>query len=134
MPRLKRREVIRRESLEQLTREQQLHLLVGWTYFEAGFADAETFRQAWDLHRDALMEEFRCEYRDESRARPFGWWFVDYGEERPIINPHFAADEIESLRRDDRRGEHFGYLHTSIFGGPDFGPLQENEWDYLERL
>jgi hypothetical protein len=127
MPRLKRREAIRRANLEELTQGQQSHLLKGWTWFDDGFTDAETFSAAWRLHRDDLMEKFRREHRDDSKARAFGWWFTEHGKERPITGTWMK-------RRPEARPEHFGYLHTSIFGGLGFESLQESEWDYLERL
>jgi hypothetical protein len=142
MPILRRRETIRRLDLENLTPAQRRHLLSGTVYVdEGGFRDAETFRLAWDMHRDSLTEEWiQSERKHWSMVRPFAWWFADHGKERPIVSPLFSADEIEASRNGEHRFENFGFLHTTCWKvtgkAPDyvFHHMQEPEGDYLDRL
>jgi hypothetical protein len=111
-------------------------LLTGAIYFRQRFRDPDTFREAWDIHREALTAEWVQKVRKNwtCMLRPFAWWFCDHGQERPVINPHFSQREIDGLRNDKRQFDRFGFLHTHIYGGPDMGPLQEQEGDYLDRL
>jgi hypothetical protein len=136
MPTLRRREAIRRPDLENLNHDQRSHLLNGWALiFGGGFKNPDTFKAAWAMHADELQEEFRAEHRNETFARPFGWWFCEHGKERPVL-----LRDPESLRIVDcirkARGHwgerfHFGFLHTSLYRGTDWAPLQQPEWEYL---
>jgi hypothetical protein len=112
----------------QLTIDRRKHLLHGWDWFGGGFTDVDEFRNAWEIHRRELMEEFR-DHLDETFVRPFGWWFCDHGKERPIVPGNFSDEEIELHRREPL---HFGFLHTHSFRGADGRYLQQPERDYLE--
>lgn len=124
MPSIRRRERVRRADLDVLTDGQRLHLLDGYTFFGDGFTDADTYREAWEMHGDELMAEWMKEHVG---CRPFGWWFCR-GEERPVINEKATARDIE-LARQSNRNEHFGFMHTNWWPR-----LQESERSYLTRL
>lgn len=128
MPRLMRRETRRRASFEELSDDQALHLMRGFFYFE-GFTSLSEFTAAWRLHAVALTARFNREERNAECVRPFGWWLIDHKKERPIIADRDCRDYVAHERA---QPEHFGFLHTHVYGWP--GPLQENEADYLARL
>ena len=125
MPSIRRRIQTRRSDLAELDEEQVRHLSEGFHFF-GGFSDKTTFLEAWQIHGAWITEKWIVE---RPGTRPFGWWLAR-GEERPIVN-RFMSDEAIQLKRDDP--EHFGFLHSHIFGGRGMLPLQEDETDYLER-
>lgn len=131
MPTNRRRRVCPRrpEIGAELTMDQEHHLLYGWFFFDdESFPDVESFAQAWHVFRDELMGKV------ESGYRPFAWWLVEHGKERPIINAWLPPATIEALRSDSPGFRKFSFLHTHMVGGPGLLPLQEPEHDYLRRL
>lgn len=133
MPTIRRREARRRQNLDALSDEEKSHLLRGWHFFDGGFTDEILFRTAWNIHADDLMVEFREEHRDETFARPFGWWFCE-GRERPLQRTDAESLRLaEVMRNENKHGDHFGFLCTAIYGGPEMTALQQPQWEYLEE-
>jgi hypothetical protein len=129
----------REKAIGQLTEGQRRHLLLCSTWFGDGFTDRPTFEAAWEMHREDLEDEFRHKRRDETYARPFGWWLTS-GHERPIIRRHGDNERSERFHRGTGiNAAAFGYLHTQILcvsegkGLDDWGPWQQPEWEYLEE-
>src|SRR5262245_17338425 len=136
MPRPRRRGRVRRLDLLVLTKGQRYHLETGCVCVPgAGFgSDRESFEDAWEIHRDTILEEFIAEHPGR---RPFAWWLLDHAQERPVVGTWATEREVEALRHDPRRFCKFGFLDTSILGPDEDGelvPLQEPEEDYLARL
>lgn len=106
------------------------HLLAGMPFFHTDsgmFATVDDLRDAWELTRDVLLPKF---IEEHPGRRPFAWWLLDHGHERPILHENLAPYMTEEhLRRADRKEQKFGFLHTRTI--PEF---QEAERDYLERL
>jgi len=127
MPRLTRRLTSRRQDVVEITEEQERHLTKGYSFFPE-MLDEASFRLAWEEHGERLLAEF---IEDHPGRRPFGWYFCDHQRERPITNPWFTPQVIAAKRAEPG---HFGFLHTAIYGGPGFEPLQEDETDYLLRM
>jgi hypothetical protein len=90
--------------------------------------DLEMFKQAWNLHREAILEEW---IERRPGTRPLAWWICDHGHERP-----FVKEPVEGREEFRRRYERFGFLHTSVWQGPleEWGTIQEPETDYLRRM
>lgn len=137
MPTNRRKRLPRRRSnLDELDFDARYHLENGMPFLpESGFPnDLVAFTEAWRRHGEALLEEFLDKH---PRRRPFAWWFLEHGQERPIVGTFMTPDGIERLREENRPYA-FGFLHTAILGDckPDrsWTPLQEPEAEYLERL
>ncbi|SRR5579871_944495 len=140
MPKVRRRFPDRRTDFAELTSAQEYELATGWPAIRprggpvrinspmAGFrgnrADLEA---AWGLHRERMLKAWVAV---SPGTRPFAWWLLDHGKERPIIRGNATPEMIDS----DRRGT-YGFLHTHALVGPlsDWGPWQEPEEDYLRR-
>lgn len=134
MPRIMRRESMRREDFAELSIDQRAHLQMGYYWFDGYFKDRESFAFAWSLHRDELTADFRDKNRSATFVRPFAWWLLEHKKERPIVSTLFSREDIERFRRRSRISNHYGYLHTHVLAGVEMEPLQEHELDYLERL
>jgi|SRR5580704_7109362 hypothetical protein len=116
----------RRPDLETLDPTQESHLLYGWAFGHGFIGDRDTFSTAWELHRDRLLPAF---VEAHPGQRPFAFWLVDRGEERPVLPGQTISAEAEERARWGCNGEKFGFLHT------DFWPAyQELETDCLRRL
>jgi len=103
------------------------HLLTGSPVISgAGFHNVTKFRRAWELTRATLLPRFIASHPGR---RPFAWWLIDHGKERPVIEsnlpPRMTAEHFRAVWGS---AEHFGYLHTRL--SP---PMQEPERDYLKR-
>jgi hypothetical protein len=127
---------VRRQDLLVLTHHQRMHLETGGCWFPgAAFdGDRESFEDAWDIHREAILAEFIA--RRPCR-RPFAWWLCDHRQERPIVSTWATQRQIEAMRNENRRTMMFGFLHTRTLGMDGEGrwmELQEPEEEYLERL
>lgn len=85
----------------------------------------EDFEHSWE----PVAEEFMAKWlEDNPGRRPFAWWLLEHGKERPIVNacgPDFEARE--------RRAARFGCLHGDIWLGPHEhgGWWQQNSFLYL---
>lgn len=109
----------RRDEFLALDVEQVRHLLRGWHFYDGGgFHTLDDLLEAWDMHRDSLLESFIAEHPGR---RPFAWW-VAGGRERPIIAAGVSPGFIDHLR-----GESLGFLHTAVRCGERLDPLQEPE-------
>ena len=117
----------RRPEVEELTIDIESELIHGRPMLGKGcHGDIELLREAWEIHRDVVLPEYIAK---NPGCRPFAWWVLEHGEERPIIQ-----DLPEGEKYFRRQYERYGFLHSMLYGGPDFGPFQEEEWDYLDRL
>ncbi|MBL8798775.1 MAG: hypothetical protein JNM56_33085 [Planctomycetia bacterium] len=122
MPTNRRRRVQRRrQQITVLTVGQRYHLETGMHLLD-GFDDRATFEAAWEMHRPDIMADFAAQ---QPGRRPFAWWLLDHGEERPVLHGRLTAAELQAIRDDERRGMYFGYLHCE--------GLQESEVSYLRR-
>jgi len=115
----------RRNDLSDLTFDQRRELLHGCPLMGPmfGFASENEMREAWELHRTALREEWRRENRPATRC--FAEWLFElvpaYGERRTT----------KSWERCEPYRENWlthGILHTSTEP-----PLQESQAEYLQR-
>jgi hypothetical protein len=128
MPRIQRRARVRKPDLSELSKDHRRHLETGLPFFE-GFADLDTFAAAWEIHRDEIMAEFIAK---NPGHRPFAFWLLDHKKERPITQPSLVGPGgVPYLR--GQKGK-FGFLHTWIYGGPEWAEFQEPELAYLDRM
>jgi hypothetical protein len=125
MPRRRNAPRRRRPDLAELTRDQEYHLTRGSFFFD-GIPDRADFEAAWEEHGERLLAEW---VEEHPGTRPFAWWLLDHGEERPVTADGPNAAGWEAAARAEAKRHRFGFLHT------DFIPaLQEPEEDYLRRL
>jgi hypothetical protein len=121
----------RRANVAELSFGQRYHLERGFLMLSS-FGDLSEFKFAWRLHRATILPEFIAA---NPGRRPFGWWLLDHGRERPVTASWASPAEVEGFRHGGRVERKFGFLHTSILGGDGLGePLQEPEDEYLARL
>lgn len=135
MPVLPRRQRERRPELEVLTDEQRRNLVLGTPMmcFSKPFT-REEFDIAWSMHGEQLTREW-IEARPGSR--PFGWWMVTHGQERPIIN-RFVEESVMRGNSEAKGGlvrsghAPYGFLHTHAYIGRSLEKsFQQEEFDYL---
>lgn len=116
----------RREELDDC---QRAHLLTGW--FAVGlsgyltrYRTREEFAAAWEQYREELLPEFIAKHPGH---RPFAWWLLDHGKERPMNADGIAwtAKHGDYLRYSCRFTETFGFLHKDQW--------QVDETDYLRE-
>jgi hypothetical protein len=95
--------------------------------------DQEFVEEFWEYHGERITNEWIAKYPG---SRPWPWWVFDHGQERPIINPMEAAEELREIER----SSYFGFVDSGIFtarsepGGKLVGvPWLEREVDYLDR-
>jgi hypothetical protein len=130
MPIVRRFGKVRLSDFEELNGAQRAQLEHGQClpYLrDKGYQSIEELRIGWEIHGDALTQDFA---EMHPGCRCFGWW-VDHGEERPIVCHCDADDCIERSCRE----AHFGFLHSSV-GIPVCSvlqPWQEQEHTYLRR-
>jgi hypothetical protein len=119
----------RRPDLSELSADQRQELETGRPFFGGFKRDRAALEEAWDLHGEAILAEFIAKH---PATRPFAWWLLEHGQERPIVHPEPGPQE----QLDALRVRTWNFLHTSILWGPldQWGPLQEPEPDYLKRL
>ncbi len=100
-----------------------MHLLQGSFFFpNSGFPDLESFRRGWELTRDVLLPQF-CE--EHPNRKPFAWWLIDHGNERPLLDPLPPGRSEAEIRR-GIPPHRFGFLHTH------YSPaVQQDEETYL---
>lgn len=121
---------IAKRQREVLTSRQRGHLLSGWTIGSPDdgsrhFRTREEFQAAWEQHGEELLRGYIAQ---NPGHRPFGWWLVTHGQERPL---NADGQLMESrcgavqIRWGDRFREVFGFLHSDEF--------QEDETAYLRR-
>jgi hypothetical protein len=119
----------RRQDLAEIDFNQKQQLLTGrpfaWDLF-GQLPTRDDFEQAWLIHGEKLTAAF---VQENPGMRPFGWWLIDHGIERPVVGQQWFTDEY----REKLRAQGYGYLHTHAYGGPNFEPYQEEEQDYLFR-
>jgi len=131
MPRRRVRHKDRRPDAEIISKSQEYELTHGRPLLprspgESFGGDIEFFRDAWELHGPRIMYEW-----DPTKSccfRPFAWWALEYGEERPV-NRHVTPAELAKWRPGHT---YYGYFSSHICGFP--GWLQEPEPNYLRRL
>lgn len=123
----------RRTDTTELTWEMRYHLEHGYGIFGDRLT-REEFEDAWDEHGETILAEF---IEENPGRRPFAWWLLEHGEERPVVAPWATAKEVESYRSANCRRDTFGFLHTSVWAGKKPGggywSLQEPEPFYLRR-
>src|SRR5262249_43497698 len=120
-------------DLAELSPFQRRHLEQGHPLVPGeGYGRREDFEAAWRLHGEGLLEEW---IEAHPGTRPFAWWLLDHGKERPVVAPWATTEEVRRPRAEPGR---FHFLHTEVYSGrrPDgrLQPLQEPEDEYLERL
>lgn len=122
----RRRPQSRRGDVAELDFCHEYHLLHGYWMIE-GFETREEFEAAWDYHGERLLAEW---VEEHPGSRPFAWWLIDHGKERPVIDGRPTAQQFAAACREDIGGRvTFGFLHMHTEP-----PLQEDETDYLDRL
>jgi len=106
-----------------LTLEQRRELVTGQSFFGNAFPSLDAMRDAWQGYRDAILDEWLPSHPGE---RPFAMWLSElapaHGERR--TTRHWTPEH----ERHRERHCLFGILHTH--GQP---PLQEHEWEFLQR-
>jgi hypothetical protein len=118
----RRRRPERRPDLVELSIDQKHHLLDGWYFFDP--LTREDFELAWEMHGEALLAEY---VKQHAGRRPFAWWLIDHGEERPIVNPKWTREA--ALKFQTGHEAKFGFLHTHTWPA-----IQEDETAYLHRF
>jgi hypothetical protein len=124
----RRRQPDRRPDLTDLSIDLQRELETGRPYFGGFAGNLANFTEAWRIHGAAITVEFVGKHPGR---RPFAFWFLGHGKERPIIHPAgIKENELAALR-----ARTWGFLHTNLLQGPldVWGPLQEPEPEYLKR-
>jgi hypothetical protein len=113
----------RRQDVAELDEDLEIALLTGRPYF--GPYPAETLADAWRVHGDRLVREYKA---GRPGRRPFWWWMAigvpRYGE-RPVVDPRYVGQSRDDLAR----WMTLGILHTD--GHP---PMQEFEEEFLDRV
>jgi len=126
MPPLKRKGLIRRADVINLTLDLRRTLDYGSPMFWDARPDLETLQLAWKVHGETVLREWMAE--ESPGSRPFGWWaFVGiprHGERRVIAEWTRATHDWQKAAREDC----YGLLHTHYYP-----PLQESEAEYLRR-
>lgn len=121
--------VLRRRIEMELTPAQRSQLATGWVRPGMGggdhFTTREEFAAAWAEHGPKILADWIAKHPG---TRPFGWWLVEHGHERPIVaGCRLDAAEIDGLRS-DKFCETLGFLHLRPGG---FDDVQQPEREYL---
>ncbi len=113
------------QALAELDASLRSDLESGSFFFDS-YETCEAMQEAWGAVGDELTTEFIAERPGE---RPFAWWLLTHGQERPI-NPGSGAEPefIERLRS----GSRFKFLHSRIWLGT-LTPIQQDETEYLQE-
>lgn len=119
----RRRQQRRRVDVRELRRGEVHHLESGMCLLQSFRGDLESFREAWHQHREEILAAFVA--RNPGK-RPFAWWLLEHGKERPIVSGQYTPEQIDAERHDTRRRDTFTFLHSSH-------GLQEPETHYLRR-
>jgi hypothetical protein len=128
MPRFYRRAPQRRPAPADLDADLRAELLFGAPLLGPGCVHRGILAQAWALHGETVLRDFiQC----HPGRRPFAWWLLDHGKERPI-NPDVPEDVAARMQE---QNTYYGYLHSSVIGkwGGRLTTFQEDETEYLER-
>lgn len=134
--------VKRKELKSMALTEQHIHdLLVGDLRC---FGDESAAREAWEQHRDALLEEW---IGDNPCTRPWPWWRWDSTERRRCTNgrchPHDCPAYKAQIERVGGPSSYGGAAFALSYGVPQLGhgceqcaesPEFEIEVEYLNRL
>jgi hypothetical protein len=128
MPRFYRRAPQRRPAPAELDADLRAELIFGVPLLGPGCADRDALAEAWALHGDTVLRDFVQRHPGQ---RPFGWWLLDHGKERPI-NPD-VPDAVAARLRE--QNTYYGYLHSSVLGkwAGTVTWFQEPEAEYLRR-
>jgi hypothetical protein len=120
MATIRRKAKLRQRDFESLDRFQMRHLLAGHPLLAwKAFKTIEDFAAAWTFHRDELLPAFIDQHPGQ---RPFAWWLLDHGLQRPVVAA-WATPEIAEAHRRILPAAAFGFLHNDCF--------QQSERDYL---
>lgn len=119
-----------RLSVEHINSSQEYELCTGSPLLplspgQSFGDDLEFFRAAWEMHGPRIMYEWNP--TKSCFFRPFAWWALEHGEERPI-NSHVTPLEVKRWRAS---ATYYGYFSTHVQCCP--GALQEPELHYLRR-
>ena len=118
-------------DVRDLNFNQEYHLLTGKPFmYLHGINTRTELAVAWRLHRERLLPEF---IQKKPGRRPFAWWLLEHGKERPIVGVNSWENTISIARAEPC---YLGFLHTCAVGWTKDGrveSLQEMESDYLRR-
>lgn len=132
MPRRRREPIGRRPDLAQLNDARRAELCDGHTYAldrSQGFlGNQEAFRRLWLNCREWLLPEY---IELNPGTRPFAWWVIDHGKERPVVSTDPEAPYWLEVSRSKNL---FKFAHGQFYRGRDFSPLLEEEPACLRRL
>jgi len=126
MPRAIRR---RAERFELLTADIRRQLKFGNWFIRETLQSREEFEAAWKIHGTMILADW------PEDSRPYCWWLLEHGKERPIVRPQ--GEQVDRELR--AQHERFGYLNSGVCVSRvpgqcvDFGPWQEPEREYLVR-
>ena len=125
MPSIRRTARRRRATcMDDLLPSQRTHLVSSWRSIGPIFRTLDEFTEAWDVVRDEVLERWIAK---NPGSRPFAWWRVDHGQERPIVGDGlmFPGNEIQGMRNNNRHWQTFAYLWNFSYLMP--------QPEYLER-
>jgi hypothetical protein len=123
MPTNRRRQPLRRRAdVRQLTRDQFLDLATGEPYFGGFLDDLDAMADAWDVHRETILETWLQHWPG---TRPLAMWLFElvpqFGE-RKVLDSDSARQYAQARNVRTR-----GILHTDTIPA-----TQESESDYLD--
>jgi hypothetical protein len=104
------------------------HLLSSWRGVGPMFKSIEDFTEAWNSVREEVLPGFIAR---NPGSRPFAWWRVDHGLERPPIpasewGEEITAEQMNGDRQTNRHWQTFGYLWNVDYLEPQGAYLQRH--------
>jgi hypothetical protein len=138
----KRRNVLRHRGSPrgyfELTGGQRFALTIGNPrmggpqFSDWSAADPAPWKAAWKYHGVEILAEYIAAHPGR---RPWPWWVWDHGQERPIVNPMGAEQELQAREQYTI----FGVLVCGIEHGHGAAPGEMHPWlepeeEYLERM
>jgi hypothetical protein len=119
----------RRPGPEELDPDLEGELIFGAPFVGPGCrGDRSLLAAAWKQYCETILPAF---IQKNPGRRPFAWWLLEHGKERPI-NPDVPDAVAASIRQ---QNTYYGYLHSAVMGkwGGAVTWFQEPEEEYLRR-
>jgi hypothetical protein len=122
MPILRRRPTLRRgdlsPGLRYLLETGSTNYLIEWPQLSQ--VSRERFEELWAVFGGEITTDWIAKHPG---TRPFGWWLLVHGKERPVVG--------EPIGRNEKFAHTFGFLHEEA--GFNRRGMQESQADYLRR-